>query len=302
MVCPVELITTFFAKIGFKKSRPLWVKKGWLITFLYIVILFIGINGFAIHRNPSIMAIYLFLLVTTSALIGLWFKKNTFCKYVCPIGFLLKLYSRFSLLVWGVKSQNECQTCNDKSCIKKDYTYSLNAKSCGVELYPAKNAEDGDCILCAGCLKTCSHYNSGTNSKRANSGLKLSNPLNRIQLLAPLNLAEVVFTMVVPGFVIYEIFSEWSVSKQMLMFIPNEVNNFLALTNPLTKGFMKSIILFGLFPFIIWLIPYLIALLSGKKNYGVCFFQTNRNNLFTNNGSCTHLQGFIKNNIAHTIF
>ncbi len=275
MVCPIELITSFFAKIGLKKSRPQWVKKGWLITLLYIVILFIGINGFAIHRNPSIMAIYMVLLVVISALIGFWFKKNTFCKYACPIGFLLKLYSRFSMLVWGVKSLKECQSCTDKSCINKEYTYNLNTKSCGVEIYPAKNAESGDCILCSGCLKTCSTYKTKTNNNnnRPNPVLRWSNPLKRKHLLSPLNLAEILFTLVVSGFVVYEILIEWSVTKQLLMYFPNEANSFLALTNPIAKGLVKSIILFGIFPFILWLITYLLALLTDSKIKITTFFK-----------------------------
>ena len=96
MVCPVELITTFFAKIGLKRKRPAWLLSGWAITVFYILILFVGIQGFAIHRNPFFMAIYLLAIVGVSVIIGSIYEKNTFCRYVCPVGYLLGMYSKLS--------------------------------------------------------------------------------------------------------------------------------------------------------------------------------------------------------------
>ena len=32
MICPVEIITSFFSKIGLKRKRPAWLKSGWAIT------------------------------------------------------------------------------------------------------------------------------------------------------------------------------------------------------------------------------------------------------------------------------
>ena len=69
MVCPVEIITTFFAKIGLKRKRPAWLLSGWAITVFYIIILFVGIQGFAIHRNPFFMAIYLLCRTVTFVIV-----------------------------------------------------------------------------------------------------------------------------------------------------------------------------------------------------------------------------------------
>lgn len=117
MVCPVELITTFFAKIGLKRKRPSWILSGWVITVFYITILFVGIQGFAIHRNPYFMAIYLLLIVGVSIIIGGIYEKNTFCRYICPAGYLLGLYSRLSFFGWRVKDKSVCETCKDKYCV-----------------------------------------------------------------------------------------------------------------------------------------------------------------------------------------
>ncbi len=96
MLCPVELITSLAAKIGFKRKRPKWLTSGWAISVFYLIILIVGINIFAIHRNPAYMAAYLTAIIVVSIVIGIIYEKNTFCRYVCPVGHLLGLYSRLS--------------------------------------------------------------------------------------------------------------------------------------------------------------------------------------------------------------
>lgn len=96
MVCPVELVTSVSAKFGMKRKTPKWMCSGWVITLFYILILFIGIHTFAIHRVPFRMAIYLLTLVGLSIVTGVIFHKNTFCAYVCPMGHLLGLHARLA--------------------------------------------------------------------------------------------------------------------------------------------------------------------------------------------------------------
>ncbi len=279
MVCPVELITTFFAKIGLKRKRPAWLLSGWAITVFYIIILFIGIQGFAIHRNPFFMAVYLLAIVGVSVIIGSIYEKNTFCRYVCPVGYLLGLYSRLSFFGWRVKDKNICDSCKDKSCIHKKYQYNLNYKSCGVDLYPANITDNSDCILCAGCLKTCSNYQSHPNTDRPSPQFKYIGFANDLFQLKPLRMAEMIFVLVVSGFVISEIWSEWKVTDAYLSFLPDLVIKPLAIENKFVSGFLKGAILFAFVPFILWLLPFLFARLAGVAikfkeyllNYGIAF-------------------------------
>jgi polyferredoxin len=277
MVCPVELITTFFAKIGLKRKRPKWLLSGWAITIFYILILFVGIQGFAIHRNPAYMAIYLLVIVGVSILVGSIYEKNTFCRYVCPVGDLLGLYSRLSFLGWRVKNKNVCDTCKDKSCIHRKYQYNLNCKSCGVDLYPAKIEDNAHCILCAGCLKTCGNYQQEPNSNRPNPQLTRIGFASNLFKLKPFIMAEIVFVLIVSGFVISEIWSEWGITNKFLNFFPNIVNQRFAISNKFITGFIKGSIIFVLVPFVIWLIPFLVSRAAGHSirlidyllNYGI---------------------------------
>jgi hypothetical protein len=265
MVCPVELITSFFAKIGFKSKRPGWVLSGWAITVFYAVILFVGINILEIHRNPFFMAIYLITIVFVSIIVGIVFEKNTFCRYFCPVGYLLGLYSRFAFLGWRVNNQDVCSSCKDKSCIAKKYQYQLNVKSCGVDLYPAAMDDNTDCILCAGCLKTCHQYQSEQTTGRPNPGFVKMTFGSDLLKLKPLKNAEWAFLFLVSGFVIYEILSEFDLTKNILLALPALISGFLHLENKVSVSLVQSLYIFILLPAIFWFLPYLFGKLSSLK-------------------------------------
>ncbi|MBI9053802.1 MAG: 4Fe-4S binding protein [Bacteroidales bacterium] len=257
MICPIELVTSFFAKIGFKKERPKWIKSGWVITIFYVIILFVGINGFAIHRNPFAMSMYLLSITLVSIIAGLIYKKNTFCRYICPVGYLLGLYSRFSFLGWRVKDKNTCKTCKDLSCISNEHSYNHNAKSCGVDLYPSNIEDNSHCILCGGCRKTCNSYQTIQDPNRPNPGFVKISLKTRISNITRLSLAESFFVLIVSGFVIYEFFVEWKPSKNLIMYLPNLVKQELNFENPILFGIQKSLLLYFLLPLLIWFIPYI---------------------------------------------
>ncbi len=264
MVCPVEIITTLFSKIGLRRKRPSWLKSGWAITIFYVLILFVGIQGLAIHRNPTFMAVYLLAIVGVSIIVGSIYEKNTFCRYVCPVGYLLGIYSKLSFFGWRVAHKSVCDTCKDKSCIHNKYLYNLSNKSCGVDLYPANIEDNADCILCAGCLKTCEKYQSQKNDKRPNPQIAKVGFANDLFRLQTLKAAEFAFVLIVSGFVIYEIWAEWSTSKAILLFVPKSIIEYLSISNSIFKGIIKSSIIFLILPLIIWIIPYFITKLFGS--------------------------------------
>ena len=261
-ICPMELVTSFFGKIGLRNKPGKLLKSGWVITTFYAIILILGIHTLAIHRIPHFMAIYMLLLFTIAVVVGLIWEKRTFCTYVCPIGHLLGLYSLLSFSKLRVKDDKVCKTCENKECIQKKSHYKLVGRSCTSELYPPKLSDNKDCILCGQCFKSCSKDNIAIQKQ------KFGDVFSTISL----KWAEIVFFIIVSGFVVYEILSEWLVTKKIIMIIPNWVNRYFDVSGS-GAGTIKALLLFVLLPLAFYFIFVLAKKLLAGESYRGAFTQ-----------------------------
>ena len=279
MICPVEMVTTFFARFGLKRKRPQWILSGWIITILYMIILIVGVTILQIDMNPEYTSYYLMMILGFSVLSGLIFEKNTFCRYVCPVGYLLGIFSKMAIWGWRVKKQSVCSACSDKSCIRSEYTYQLNYKSCGVDLVPAEINSNNHCLLCAGCLKTCKTYKTDTNSSRPNPSIVRIGFANDLMQVQPLLIVEWVFLFFLCGSLIFEINHFQLISNISFPFITKNISSLLGINEGLGKDITGAVYLFFVLPAVLWTMPYLLILLfrlrislsSYLKNISIIF-------------------------------
>jgi hypothetical protein len=66
------------------------------------------------------------------------------------------------------------------------------------------------------------------------------------------------FILLVSGFVVYEILSEWPASKAILTWVPNQLAVALGITGSLT-GFVSAIVMFIMFPAALFLVVTALA-------------------------------------------
>ena len=274
MVCPVEMITTSFARIGLKRKRPAWILSGWIITLLYVIIVVVGITIFEIDRIPEYTAIYLLIIMGVSVLSGFVFEKNTFCRYICPVGYLLGIFSKMAYWGWRVKNKAVCKTCPDKSCIKSNYRYNFIYKSCGVDLEPAFIDNNNNCILCSGCMKTCKVYRTDNNFLRPNPALVKTGFAGDLMKITPLLISEWIFLYFLSAHLIDEITEFRLIGDLCTSIRDGNILNYSGLTPGLYKNVIGSGFLFFVLPAILWIIPYLL-ILSAKIRISVSDYLKN---------------------------
>jgi len=77
--------------------------------------------------------------------------------------------------------------------------------------------------------------------------------------------AEFFFILILSGLVIWEISEEWAVSKNAMLYVPDQVSKMLGASGELAN-FIHTIILFVFLPIIIFLIPAFFGKVIGKMS------------------------------------
>ncbi len=255
-VCPVELITYWAERIGLRRQVPRILKSGWVVTIFYTLIWIVGVHTLAVNRIPRQMALYMLMLIIVAVDVSLIFRKRAFCSYVCPVGHLLGLYALISPFEWRADDLSSCRNCKTKDCCVKKNHYRLIGRSCTSNLYPATIRDNRDCLLCTQCLKSCPYKNIRFSTRR---------PFADFFTGVNLRPAEIGFILLVSGFVIYEILSEWSVSYSIMMWLPDRLTDTFGITGSMIN-LVSAAILFVVLPALALLaVVALIRLVSGRK-------------------------------------
>jgi ferredoxin len=238
MVCPIELVTSLAGRFGLRQKVPHLFRSGWVITIFYTLIVVVGVHTLTLHRIPQRMALYLLMLVAVAVVVGLIYQKRAFCSYVCPVGHLLGLYALIAPFEWRADDLSVCSSCKTKDCVVKKNHYRIVGRSCTSNLYPATIKDNRDCLLCTQCLKSCPHSNL-----RFSTRWPFADFFGAIELRP----AQVGFILLVSGFVVYEILSEWPVSRAILTWVPYHLADALQVTGPMAS-FVSAIVMFIIFP------------------------------------------------------
>lgn len=162
-VCPIPAPGEWLQRGGIIDKLPGKLRTlgwRWPRRFKNIWLQNIGFMGVAIFSaviltQPSVSALVLLGFVLVGMILSMLFEKRTFCKYVCPVGGFIGLYSMAAPTELRVIDTSVCVSHTPKDCITgNEYGYG-----CPWMTYPGHLQRNIDCGLCMECLKTCPHDN-----------------------------------------------------------------------------------------------------------------------------------------------
>jgi ferredoxin len=134
-----------------RRLRNIWLQNlGFLGVALFSTI---------ILTRPNITAWMLLGMVILGVVMSALYRNRIFCRYVCPVGGFIGLYSLTSSVELRVKDRQVCKEHTTKDCvIGNDCGYG-----CPWMVYPGNLERNAYCGMCTECLKACPKDNIAIN-------------------------------------------------------------------------------------------------------------------------------------------
>ena len=147
-VCPHGFIGKYITKIGLKNKIPSKLANPFIgLLLLFFAWWFVYYMFPQFFKTPYATAILFFVMTIVASIFYYLFDEMSYCKYICPIGTVTKVYSKVGFTKLQTYKQ-ECQNCRTFDC----------AKVCSYNLKPftfeKKNSME-ECTLCMDCAREC---------------------------------------------------------------------------------------------------------------------------------------------------
>lgn len=147
------------------RLRSIWLQNG-LFTL-------VALFSLVILTQPGVTALVLAALLGAALAASLIFERRAFCRYLCPVGGFIGLYSQLAPIEVRVKDTAVCAAHIQKTC----YSGSADGYGCPWQVFPGGLTKNTYCGACMECLRTCPHDNIAVNLRAF--GADLLNPTGR---------------------------------------------------------------------------------------------------------------------------
>ncbi len=153
---------------GLNRKWPRRFRNIWLQNIAFTLL---ALFSAVVLTQPSVTGMVLLLFLLLALVISLIFERRAFCRYLCPVGGFIGLYSQVAPVEVRVKDPAVCAAHTAKSC----YTGSQDGYGCPWLVYPGTLTKNINCGLCLECLRTCTRDNVAFNLRSFGADLHQSN-------------------------------------------------------------------------------------------------------------------------------
>src|SRR5574341_239136 len=166
-VCPIPLPGEWLqrgAVLVPPDKKPKWLNLRWRkalrnIWLQNVSFLLLALFSSVLLTTPNVtgivLAAMLFGAIGSSAI----FERRAFCRYLCPVGGFIGLYSQAAPIELRIKDKQVCVRCDGKPC----YNGSIHGYGCPWDVFPGGLTKNTYCGLCMECIRTCPHDNIAIN-------------------------------------------------------------------------------------------------------------------------------------------
>jgi ferredoxin len=166
-VCPIPLPGEWLqrgAVLAPLDKKPTWLnlrvprmfRNIWLQNLSFLLLaLFSSVLLTTSNITGTVLAAMLFAATGLSTV----FERRAFCRYLCPVGGFIGLYSQTAPIELRIKDKEVCATCEGKPC----YNGSSAGYGCPWDVFPGGLTKNTYCGLCMECIRTCPYDNIAVN-------------------------------------------------------------------------------------------------------------------------------------------
>lgn len=166
-VCPIPLPGEWLqrgAVLAPSDKKPKWLNRRWPkalrnIWLQNISFLLLALFSSVLLTTPNVTGVVLAGMLFAAIGLSIVFERRSFCRYLCPVGGFIGLYSQTAPVELRIKDKQVCSACVGKPC----YNGSTAGYGCPWDVFPAGLTKNTYCGLCMECMRTCPHENIAVN-------------------------------------------------------------------------------------------------------------------------------------------
>ncbi len=154
-MCPLGAVSEWLSSaVKATKKLPVHMRNVWLANLLFIILTWVDIT-LGVVGIPILTGVLFIVITAIAVATSLIYERRTFCRYLCPIGGIIGIYSMFSAVELRSKDCSVCKGHNKKEC----YVGGDNGRGCPMfEMVPTMDSNNA-CNFCGECIKSCSKNN-----------------------------------------------------------------------------------------------------------------------------------------------